>query len=160
MSSPRSRGTPGCSRTTVGELARQINGIDVSFNGFDAYDVEPGKVPDLFASRPIVMFGKWRGRAAGSIDITGKTGRAEYQRSIAVSPSSADTRHGVLRHLWARTRIADLSDFGPSVPSEERVAEITSLGLSYGLLRRRSWLATAAMSGRRRQRLRHEASHR
>jgi Ca-activated chloride channel family protein len=113
-----------------------LTGIDVTFNGFDAYDVEPGKVPDLFASRPIVVFGKWRGSAAGSIDISGKTGRGVYRTSIVVSPSSADTRHAALRHLWARTRIADLSDFGPSAASEERMAEITSLGLSYGLLTR------------------------
>jgi Ca-activated chloride channel homolog len=113
-----------------------LTGIDVTFNGFDAYDVEPGTVPDLFASRPIVVFGKWRGSAAGSIDISGRTGRGVYQTSIAVSPSSADIRHGALRHLWARTRIADLSDLGPSAPSEERMAEITSLGLSYGLLTR------------------------
>jgi Ca-activated chloride channel family protein len=113
-----------------------LTGIDVTFNGFDAYDVEPGRVPDLFASRPIVVFGKWRGSAAGSIDISGKTGRGVYRTSIAVSPSSVDPRHGALRHLWARTRIADLSDFGPSAPSEEHVAEITSLGLSYGLLTR------------------------
>jgi len=113
-----------------------LTGIDVTFNGFDAYDVEPGKVPDLFASRPIVVFGKWRGSAAGSIDISGKTGRGVYRTSIAVSPSSADPRHAALRYLWARTRIADLSDFGPSAPSEERMAEITALGLSYGLLTR------------------------
>src|SRR4029079_2794624 len=88
------------------------------------------------ASRPIIVFGKWRGSATGSIDISGKTRRGGYRTSIAFSPSSADTRHAALRHLWARTRIADLSDFGPSTPSEERVAEITSLGLSYGLLTR------------------------
>jgi Ca-activated chloride channel family protein len=113
-----------------------LTGVDVRFNGFDAYDVEPGKVPDLFASRPIVVFGKWRGRAAGSIDISGKTGHGVYQTSIAVSPSSADARHAALRHLWARTRIAELSDFSPSAPGEERVAQITSLGLTYGLLTR------------------------
>jgi len=113
-----------------------LTGIDVTFNGFDAYDVEPGKVPDLFASRPIVVFGKWRGSPAGSIDISGKTGRGVYRTSIAVSRSSADPRHAALRYLWARTRIADLSDFGPSAPSEERMAEITALGLSYGLLTR------------------------
>jgi Ca-activated chloride channel homolog len=113
-----------------------LTGIDVTFNGFDAYDVEPGTVPDLFASRPIVVFGKWRGSAAGSIDISGRTGRGVYRSSIAVSPSSADIRHSALRHLWARTRIADLSDFGPSAPSEERIADITALGLNYGLLTR------------------------
>ena len=113
-----------------------LTGIDVTFNGFDAYEVEPGAVPDLFASRPIVVFGKWRGSAAGSIDISGRSGRGAYHTSIAVSASSGDIRHSALRHLWARTRIADLSDLGPSAPSEKRMAEITSLGLSYGLLTR------------------------
>ena len=113
-----------------------LTGIDVRFAGFDAYDVEPAKIPDLFASRPIVVFGKWRGRVGGSIEISGKTGRGAYQTSIAVTPQSADASHAALRHLWARTRIADLSDFGPATPDEERVAEITSLGLTYGLLTR------------------------
>src|SRR4029453_9673743 len=36
-----------------------LAGINVKFQGFDTYDVEPGAVPDLFASRPIVVFGKW-----------------------------------------------------------------------------------------------------
>ena len=113
-----------------------LTGIEVTFQGFDAYDAEPRKVPDLFASRPIVVFGKWRGGAAGSIEISGRTGRGVYQTSVAVSPASADARHGALRHLWARTRIADRSDFGPAAPGEDRVAEITSMGLRYGLLTR------------------------
>jgi Ca-activated chloride channel family protein len=113
-----------------------LTGIDVTFRGFDAYDVEPGKVPDLFASRPIVVFGKWRGDAAGSIAISGNTGRGPYQASIPVSAASEDRSHAALRHLWARSRIAELSDFGPGVTSEARVAEITSLGLTYGLLTR------------------------
>jgi Ca-activated chloride channel family protein len=111
-----------------------LTDIDVTFSGFDVYDVEPRKVPDLFASRPIVVFGKWRGAAQGSIEISGKTGRGLYQTSIPVVSESSDMRQGALRHLWARTRIANLSDFGPKEPSEERVAEITSLGLTYGLL--------------------------
>jgi len=113
-----------------------LTGIDVTFRGFDAYDVEPAKVPDLFASRPIVVFGKWRGDAAGSIGISGSTGRGPYEASIPVSAVSEDGSHAALRHLWARTRIAELSDFGPGVPGEARVAEITSLGLAYGLLTR------------------------
>lgn len=132
---------PGEAAEAATRLRRYIDtpvltGIDVTFNGFDAYDVEPGTVPDLFASRPIIVFGKWRGSATGSIDISGRTGRGVYRTSVAVSPSNADIRHGALRHLWARTRIADLSDFGPSALSEERIADITSLGLSYNLLTR------------------------
>jgi Ca-activated chloride channel family protein len=132
---------PGEATEAAARLRRYIEtpvltGIDVTFNGWDVYDVEPKRVPDLFASRPIVMFGKWRGSAAGSIEVSGRTGRGVYQTSIQVSPASADPRHAALRHLWARTRIADLSDFGPAAPREDRVAEITSLGLTYGLLTR------------------------
>jgi Ca-activated chloride channel homolog len=113
-----------------------LTGIEVQFPGFDVYDVEPGKVADLFASRPVVVFGKWRGDPTGVVEISGTTGRGLYRTSIAVSPANVDPSHAALRHLWARTRIAELSDFGPASPSEERVAEITSLGLTYGLLTR------------------------
>ena len=113
-----------------------LTGIDVTFSGFDVYDVEPREVPDLFASRPIVVFGKWRGAARGSVEISGKTGRGVYQTSIPVVAAGADVKHAALRYLWARTRIANLADFGPDAPGDERVAEITSLGLAYGLLTR------------------------
>jgi Ca-activated chloride channel family protein len=111
-----------------------LTDIDVRFAGFDVYDVEPGKIPDLFASRPIVVFGKWRGAIGGSIEISGRTGRGAYQTSIPVVPANADQSHAALRHLWARTRIANLSDFGPATPSQDRISEITSLGLTYSLL--------------------------
>jgi Ca-activated chloride channel family protein len=113
-----------------------LTGIDVRFTGFEAYDVEPKKIPDLFVGRPIVIFGKWRGSPGGSIEISGRTGRGPYWTSIAVAPGNADVRYGALRHLWARTRIANLSDFGSSTEEADRVAQITSLGLTYGLLTR------------------------
>jgi len=113
-----------------------LTGIGLKFHGFDVYDVEPETIPDVFASRPIVVIGKWRGNATGSIELSGTTGRGAYQTSIPVSSTNTDAGDGALRHLWARTRIADLSDFGPSTPSEERVAQITSLGLTYSLLTR------------------------
>ena len=113
-----------------------LTGINVKFAGFEAYEVEPKNVPDLFASRPIVLFGKWRGSPGGSIEITGRTGRETYRSAIPVAESNADTSHAALQYLWARTRIANLSDFGDREVGPEAAAEITSLGLKYGLLTR------------------------
>jgi Ca-activated chloride channel homolog len=132
---------PGEAEAAANRLRRYIDSpvltaIDIKFRGFDAYDVEPRQVPDLFASRPIVVFGKWRGEIGGSIEITGTTGAGPYQNSIGVATADGDSRHAALRQLWARTRIAELSDFGPTEPREDRVAQITSLGLTYGLLTR------------------------
>jgi Ca-activated chloride channel homolog len=113
-----------------------LTGINVTFTGFDAYDVEPTKIPDLFASRPVVVFGKWRGSVGGTIELAGGTGGAPYRTTIDVAQAAPDEGHRALRHLWARTRIANLSDFGVGDPDEQRVAHITSLGLTYGLLTR------------------------
>jgi Ca-activated chloride channel homolog len=132
---------PGEATEAAGRLRRYVDspvltGIDVAFSGFDAYGVEPRQVPDLFASRPIVVFGKWRGAPVGSIEISGTTGRGEYQASVDVGAAVPAESHAALRHLWARTKIANLSDFGSAIASEARVAEITSLGLTYNLLTR------------------------
>ncbi|HEY2945461.1 MAG TPA: VIT domain-containing protein [Vicinamibacteria bacterium] len=110
-----------------------LTGIEVSFSGFDVYDVEPAKVPDLFARRPVVVFGKWRGRPQGTIELRGRTGLDPYRASF--SPSEAPPRedHRALRYLWARTRIANLSDFGGRGDEAARTA-VTQLGLTYNLL--------------------------
>jgi len=113
-----------------------LTAIDVRFAGFETYDVEPKKIPDLFANRPIVVFGKWRGAAGGTVELTGRTGRGPYRASMAVGQARPDDSHRALRQLWARTRIANLADFGVGVPDDDRVERITSLGLTYGLLTR------------------------
>ena len=146
--------TPGEAAQVAGQFRRYIDspvltGIDVTFQGFDTYDVEPRTIPDLFARRPIVVFGKWRGSPGGSIEITGNTGRGLYRSSVAVAPESVDARHGALRQLWARTRLANVSDFGPASPDDDRIAEITSLGLTYGLLTRYTSFVAVRESARR-----------
>ena len=132
---------PGEAEQAAAKLRRYIEspvltGIDVTFPGFDVYDVEPTAIPDLFASRPIVVFGKWRGPAEGSVAITGLTGNGPFQTSIAVTPDLVDRRQSGLKYLWARTRIANLDDFGAGAATPEHVADITLLGLKYNLLTR------------------------
>ena len=133
--------TPGEAPDAAARFRRYIDspvltGINVNFAGFEVYDVEPKKIPDLFASRPIVMFGKWRGSAGGTIEITGQTGRDPYRATVDVAGAGSDQHHHALRHLWARTRIANLSDFGAGAEDRETIAEVTSLGLTYNLLTR------------------------
>ena len=102
--------------------------------GFDTYDVNPVVFPDLFAQRPIILFGKWRGPVAGTIELTGKTGQGDFISRYDVAGTQPDEGNRALRYLWARSRIAELSDYGSS--EEENVAAITALGLQYNLLTR------------------------
>jgi Ca-activated chloride channel family protein len=112
-----------------------LTGIQVTFPGFDAYDVEPARPPDLFASRPVVVFGKWRGEPQGSVELRGHTGTEPYRATFPVSEARSAEDHRALRYLWARMRIADLSDFGVGDGDTVREA-VTRLGLTYNLLTR------------------------
>jgi Ca-activated chloride channel family protein len=112
-----------------------LTGIQVTFPGFDVYDVEPAKVPDLFASRPVVVFGKWRGPLGGQVELRGRTGTETHEATFSVSEVRPEADHRALRYLWARRRIADLSDFADRNDESER-ASVTQLGLTYNLLTR------------------------
>jgi len=113
-----------------------LTDIQVRSIGFDTYDVNPMRFPDLLAQRPIILFGKWRGPVAGTIELTGKTGQGEYVSRLDVANSQPDESNSALRYLWARSRIAELSDYGSSDLSEENIKAITALGLKYNLLTR------------------------
>jgi len=113
-----------------------LTDIKVRSIGFDTYDVNPVSFPDLFAQRPIVLFGKWRGPATGAIELTGKTGQGDFMSRTDVAGVQPDEGNSALRYLWARSRIAELSDYGASDVSEDHVKAITALGLKYNLLTR------------------------
>lgn len=111
-----------------------LTGVKVAFQGLETYDVEPASIPDVLADRPVVVTGKWRGQPGGVVQVSGLTGGAPYQQTIPVPAPSAAGENPALAQLWARGRIAMLGDYNRLGESDERVREITSLGLSYGLL--------------------------
>jgi Ca-activated chloride channel family protein len=113
-----------------------LTDVQVRAQGFEIYDVEPGQFPDLLARRPIILFGKWRGPATGAFEISGMTGQGPYSESFDISSVAPDESNSALRYLWARSRISELSDYGASYLPDEKVREVTDLGLKYNLLTR------------------------
>jgi Ca-activated chloride channel homolog len=108
--------------------------VRVAFKGFGAYDVEPKAQPDLFAQRPIVVMGKYHGTATGTIEVTGRTATGTFLAMASASQALPLPEHAALPRLWARSRIARLSDYDPSGEEPAMVRAVTSLGLQYSLL--------------------------
>jgi Ca-activated chloride channel family protein len=100
---------------------------------FDMYDVEPLSVPDLFADRPLIVFGKWRGKPSGTIRVTGLSGEGKYEKIFDVTDTKVSAENQALRSLWARARVARLADYGSDNSDDTRNA-VTALGLKYELL--------------------------
>lgn len=109
-----------------------FTGVKVKFDGFDAYDVEPASVPDVFADRPVTIFGKWRGEPRGTIRVSGQAGRKDEAFSLPVN--EAKTTNPALPYLWARERLALLSDYARLRDGGELRRGITELGLKFNLL--------------------------
>ena len=108
-----------------------LTDIEIGFDGFEVYDAVPPRVPDLLAERPVVIFGKWRGEAGGTVELRGRRAGAEYQVSLPIA--AVDSDNAPLRYLWARHRIAELGDYN-QVEQESKKDEITQLGLEHNLL--------------------------
>ena len=114
--------------------------VKARFEGLDVYDVEPAQLPDVLGGRPVVVFGKWRADANTSglpaqskLIIEGRAAEGQYRNELATS-GREDSTASALRHLWARQRIAALSDQEALEGGSTQKVAITELGLSYGLL--------------------------
>jgi Ca-activated chloride channel family protein len=113
-----------------------LTDVRVDFEGFEAYDTLPRAVPDVLAERPVIVFGKWRGELGGVIDVTGRTGGDDFWQRFEVDEVSPRIENEALSKLWARKRIAGLSDYGLAEPDEATKLQITKLGLEHALLTR------------------------
>jgi len=109
-----------------------LTNVKVRFEGLDVYDVEPRQLPDLLAQRPLIVFGKWKGEAKGTLIVDGNSANGPLKNSLPITAASTDT--AALRHLWARHRIAALSDQEALEGGSAAKDAITDLGLKYSLL--------------------------
>jgi Ca-activated chloride channel family protein len=109
-----------------------LTNVKLKYDGFDAYDLQPTSIPTVFADRPVIVHGKWRGQPKGTITLTGQSGHGAYQQRIDVSRSTPSAANAPLRYLWARDRIADLSRLAEK--GDEQQKSVTALGLEYNLL--------------------------
>lgn len=88
----------------------------------------------MFAQRPVILFGKWRGAPAGKLVLEGRAADGPYRTEIAVRPEQAREENSALRYLWARHRIASLTDQENLEGGDGYRQAILDLGLEYNLL--------------------------
>jgi Ca-activated chloride channel family protein len=113
-----------------------LTGVTARFEGLDVYDVAPVQLPDVLAERPVILFGKWRGTPRGHLVVEGMSAHGPWRQRLDVDAArvgrGADTE--ALRYLWARHRIAELSDQEALDGRGLLRNDILALGLRHHLL--------------------------
>ena len=113
-----------------------LTGIELAIDGFDAYDMEPSTPADLFAQRPLIICGKWRGEPEGSITIKGRSGSGPHVARFDLAAAPPSDANRALPYLWARRRLERISDFSTDGDDAETQSQVTHIGLTYNMLTR------------------------
>jgi Ca-activated chloride channel family protein len=112
-----------------------LTALRARFDGLEVYDTEPAALdalPDVLGGRPVLVVGKWRGEPRGQFVLEGQAANGTHTEVVPVG--APDTAAVALRHLWARSRIQQLSDQEALEGGSARRDEIVALGLRYSLL--------------------------
>lgn len=115
-----------------------LTNIKVHYEGIDVYDIEPISIPDVFAERPVIIYGKFKNyHPLAKITLSGLNGNQTYVQTVALAEADNEQNQAI-RYLWARQRIQSLDDytknFRNAPDGQKRVEEVTRLGLEYNLL--------------------------
>ncbi len=112
--------------------------IQATFSGINVYDVEPYSIPDVFAERPIIIYGKYDDAESGSVTLTGDYAEGSISSTLNFADYEANANENIaLKYLWARKRIKLMSDYGIASNESDTLSieeEITQLGLKYSLI--------------------------
>lgn len=115
-----------------------LTNIEALFSGIGVYDVEPLAIPDVFAERPVIIYGKYIKPAQGSITVQGDYAGGRVSDALNFADYTANAHQNIaLKYLWARKRIKLMSDYGIASNETDTLSieeEITLLGLKYSLV--------------------------
>lgn len=112
-----------------------LTDLAIDWGGLVVEDLYPATLPDLFASRPLIVQGRLRGMRDGTVNIRGLAQGRRVELPLKVTATSDG--EPVLETLWARAKIDSLEqDLAYSGQTAATVDAITALGLTHRLVTR------------------------
>ena len=92
-------------------------------------------MPDLFAGRPVVLTGRFKGEGDEKVKVSGRIGGKPFERVLSINVDEPGLRHKALPALWARQKIQSINQemayIGNGEGGPRRIRE---LALSYSLM--------------------------
>jgi len=110
-----------------------LTDISIDWGGLAVHSPTPAALPDLHAGEPLVLSARYDRPGSGEIVLKARRGGQPVEVPLTLELPAEDDRVGVA-HLWARRRIHELKSEALGQPGRPAKAEITKLGLQFGLV--------------------------
>ena len=112
----------------------QLAKIKIDWNGLSVYETYPRRIPELWAGRPVIMFGRYGAGGSKEIQLSGSAEGKPLKYKLHVTLPDAQPTHDVLSKAWARKKIEDISAQLYAADAPEIIDEITNIALNYRLM--------------------------
>ena len=105
--------------------------LQLDWGGAMVTEFFPNRVPDVFVGRPVVLTGRFKGAKLAKVRLSGEAGGKRVEWNV---PANSAEQHRGLPSVWARMKIADLSDRALLDRSGELAGEIKQTALDFSLM--------------------------
>ncbi len=108
--------------------------LEIDWGNMQVTDVFPQSIPDLYVGRPVILTGRYQGKGSTDVRIRGHVADSVKIMTVPVGMDDKDAAHDGVPVVWARMKIADLSDWSTDKTAERATDQIRSLALEYSLM--------------------------
>lgn len=113
----------------------QLAHISINWGSLSVFDVYPRRIPELWAGRPVILFGRYVVGGLGKVTISGTAEGKPLSYSLEVNlPMLGANAHAVLTKMWARNKIEELMAGMNYGDNPEVIEEVTQTALDYHLM--------------------------
>ncbi|RKU16251.1 hypothetical protein C6503_12520 [Candidatus Poribacteria bacterium] len=112
----------------------QLAKIQIDWNELSVYETYPRRIPELWAGRPLIMFGRYAEGGRREIRLSGSAEGKPLKYKLHVTLPDAQPAHDVLSKVWARKKIEDISAQLYAADAPEIIEEITNIALTHRLM--------------------------
>jgi hypothetical protein len=112
----------------------QLAKVKVDWGGLDVVETYPAKIPELWAGRPVILFGRYRGPGDAAVNVSGVVEGESVSWPLQVKLPEREAANDVLAKVWARKKIEDLMQQSFYMGSPEVEEVVTALALDYKLM--------------------------
>jgi Ca-activated chloride channel family protein len=109
-----------------------LTDLKLDWGGTEVTDVFPKRTPDVFVGRPLILTGRFKSGSLSTVRVSGEAGGKRVEWNVPAA--NGDEQHQGLPSVWARMKIADLSERAWLDRSGELVGEIKQTALDFGLM--------------------------